>query len=232
WRMVLAITETHTKPTGQGHMAKERNIILDLLSECCRFNNLTLHLVDEDPYQFRWRDQRVPAGLLLNDAKMVKEIIWELFELNFRFEFHALARKFLGHTQDFSAGVGEASSFDDEVNGCFFKTKGLGNPSDADVHGASAGLATAALEHRKKYIMRFASVLAKWPKSEEGVAKLAGRSKTKKFSDVELLKLKQWAATFYCQTFFSNFGRTPIIPHRLDCLMNLSPEDKSDHDDD
>ncbi|KAL0567042.1 hypothetical protein V5O48_014947, partial [Marasmius crinis-equi] len=230
WRMLLAITETHTKPAGQGFIAQERQVIQTLLSDCCRFNNLTLHLVDDDPYQFRWRNQLVPAGLLLNDPKMVQEVVWELFELNFRFELHALVRMFLGHTRDFSAGVGEATTFDDEVNACFFQTKGMGNPSDPDVHGASAGLAAATLAHRKKYIVRFAGVLAKWPDSEEGVAILAGRKTTKEFSDADLTKLEEWAARFYCQTFYSKFGRPPIIPHRLDRLVDLSPEDESDHD--
>ncbi|KAL0578356.1 hypothetical protein V5O48_003634 [Marasmius crinis-equi] len=213
-------------------MAQERNIIQTLLSECCRFNGLTLHLADDDPYQFHWRNQLVPAGLLLNDPKMVKEVVWELFELNFHFELHGLARMFLGHTRDFSAGVGKATSFDNEVNACFFQTKGISNPSDPDLHGASAGLAVATLAHRKKYIVRFAGVLAKWPHAQEGVVMLAGRKTTKEFSDDQLVKLEEWAARFYCQTFFDNFGRPPIIPHRLDSLVDLSPEDVSDHDED
>ncbi|KAL0565586.1 hypothetical protein V5O48_016436 [Marasmius crinis-equi] len=211
WRIVLGTNDEVAAKPGS-HMAAKRQDLQALLDQCLKLYQLKL--VKNNSMMFTWRDQRYGIGLL-SDPPLVKMIIWELFELNFRFEFHALDHKIRGLKPALpSGGVGDANAFNDAVAKCF--PTGITCPSEVDFTKANRGLAAAQLRHRGTYFRKMCIVMKEWPGGLHAESFLGGKENLKDYSDEELLAMETWATKFYCQCFYENFGRPPIIPHRVD----------------
>ncbi|KAL0565066.1 hypothetical protein V5O48_016967, partial [Marasmius crinis-equi] len=86
WQLLLSMTDDHPSKEGS-HVASERASVQELLGMCMKHYGLT-H-IEADPSNFTWRNQSRPIAQL-SDPRQMKEIIWELYELNFRFEFFAM----------------------------------------------------------------------------------------------------------------------------------------------
>ncbi|KAK7030921.1 hypothetical protein VNI00_013867 [Paramarasmius palmivorus] len=91
WRLLL-LTDSITHPSQPGsfmHNAKTQ--VNRMLDECLRDYGVRRRsdVATVEQYHFTWRGQRYPIGRL-NDNDVLREIIWEIYELNFRTEFHAL----------------------------------------------------------------------------------------------------------------------------------------------
>ncbi|KAJ8089517.1 hypothetical protein PM082_014773 [Marasmius tenuissimus] len=205
WRILLGTTEDHAAKEGS-QMAERRNAVKDLLGQCLDFYGLKLEDTKKS-LVLTWRDGRYGVGQL-SEPSLVKKIVWELFELNFRFEFHSLDRKFRGVINDLS--------FNENIQLCFPGCEGIGSPAQIDSKKANCGLAAEKLRHRGWYFSRMCYVMKDWPGGAEADAFLAGKEKLKDYSDDELLAMEQWATKFYCQSFHKKFGRPPILPHRVD----------------
>ncbi|KAK1231759.1 hypothetical protein PQX77_005107 [Marasmius sp. AFHP31] len=202
WRLVLGTTDDHVPKEGS-QMADQRAAVQQLLAQCLDFYGLSY--VKQDPNHFTWRDKRSPIGLL-SDTRIVREIIWELFELNFRMEFHALDRLFNPDEESYSP----------EVQACFGRMEGISHPTQVEVKHANSGPAAAEAKHRFWYFRRMCGVMKRWPGGMHSETFFAEKDKFKDFSDAEVTAMERWVTKFYCQTFFEKFGRPPIIPHRLD----------------
>ncbi|KAK1225028.1 hypothetical protein PQX77_012046, partial [Marasmius sp. AFHP31] len=109
-----------------------------------------------------------------------------------------------------------AIPFSSDVQDCFPGLDGIGNPTQVDFRRANSGLAAASIRHRGKYFHRLCLVMKDWAGGAKAESFVAGKEKWQDHSDAELETMEQWATKFYCQTFYENFGRPPIIPHRLD----------------
>ncbi|KAK1224749.1 hypothetical protein PQX77_012333 [Marasmius sp. AFHP31] len=210
WRVLLGTTDDHASKEGS-HMAIQRAAIRDLLGQCLDFYGLAIE--DSNSEFFTWDGTRFSTDQL-SDPCLVKQIVWELYELNFRFEFQALDRKCQG-TMYITYGVGEASSFNPEIQAC--SADPILNPSQVSVDKANRGLAAAELRHRGSYFRQMCQIMKNWgPGGAAAESFLAGKEKLKHYTDDELVAMEQWATKFYCQTFYEKFGRPPILPHRLD----------------
>ncbi|KAJ8073869.1 hypothetical protein PM082_012147 [Marasmius tenuissimus] len=205
WRVILGTTDDYTPKEGSHKMAEQRAVVKDLLGQCLKFYG-DLEYDPKDTLHFKWQDCRLPVGRL-SDPLLAQEIVWELFELNFRFEFHALHHKMC---------PSEEFVFSPDVQACFSGAEGIGNPTQIDFRRANSGVAAASIRHRGKYFHRMCHVMKGWPGGAKADSFVAGKEKWEDHSDDEMEKMEEWVTKFYCQAFFENFGRPPVLPHRLD----------------
>ncbi|ESK85325.1 hypothetical protein Moror_5991 [Moniliophthora roreri MCA 2997] len=152
---------------------------------------------------------------------IVMEIIWELFELNFCFEFHALNSK-LGHSSVHrNVGMHDITSFEPLVQNCFPGSTGIWNPTQINWAQSNNGLAASELRRHAKFFLRMRDIVKQWPKANHLPVLQSTKSTIDEYSDNELVEMEQTVAQFYCQSFYKTFGQPPITPHRLDTHHTL-----------
>ena len=120
------------------------------------------------------------------NAALVKEVLWELSELNFRYELSALDVRQTGRERlvEILAVVGN------EQDSIFW----------VSVAKVDTGLVSMDLETRSKRLRLLYELMSAW---KDGVGVPATEN------------LESTVASLYCQTFFDTFGRPPILPHGL-----------------
>jgi hypothetical protein len=143
--------------------------------------------------------------------EVARWVLWELFELNFRFELSALDRRAC------SGGLGAHAESDiltrqDLVMACFPGNLLAGaSLLIADPHHANSGLASPSWRDRLPYILALRNVMSSW----EGSKTVGFDVPVDIHTEEQLLVLESAAATFYTQTFFDYFGRVALLPHSL-----------------
>ena len=141
--------------------------------------------------------------------QVVREMLWELYELSFRLELQALD-KGLSMARGWEAIIER----EEMVNKCFAggdsSNFGLTPPV---IPVSNAGLASDDLEERGPYIVALARLMMGWtvgrPKALDDLAYAPDLS-----SD-DLAMLESAVASFYCQAFYDYCGRAPLTPHRI-----------------
>jgi hypothetical protein len=143
------------------------------------------------------------------DPTITKEIIWELFEHNFRFEIAALdmvaaASKWVGD---------EAAVTRKDFIGSVFGTSRKFVIWNDPFPRWNEGLQAKDIGDRRFRLDFLRRVLCDWPDVPPNI-------KAKSFHDYSMTLKEREALEanilgFYCQTFFDYFGRPPIVPHRL-----------------
>ncbi|KAL0069040.1 hypothetical protein AAF712_004035 [Marasmius tenuissimus] len=205
WRILLGTTDDYRAKEGS-QMADRRNTIKDLLGQCLDFHGLKVEDT-QNSHTLTWREGRYNVEQL-SEPHIVRNIVWELFELNFRFEFHSLDRKFRAAANDLS--------FNDNVQACFPNYAVHNSPTQIDSKKAHCGLAAEQLRQRGSYFRQMCYVMKDWPGGAQANRILGGKRSLKEYTDDDLTSMERWATKFYCQTFYEAFGRPPILPHRVD----------------
>jgi hypothetical protein len=154
----------------------------------------------------------------------VREKLWELSELSFRFDlimldykaFTAQELKYQLANDEYKAQVWSPLTWEPLIMACF-----PFGPSDphhlAFIHPdhARRGLASPAIQDRLQYLNALWKVLGDW----DGFAMHdLGRLQilTEDDPEVELLHYERVIACFYTQSYFCFFGRAAIIPMYLE----------------
>ena len=136
-----------------------------------------------------------------------EEILWELTELNFRYELAAL---------DAAATTPDDPSkphpprqplvdkcFPDHAAGSFF---------DIDISTANRGLASHDREERYRYVRSLVDLMVGWPGEDKPTSFSINRvALSYSFWD----ELEQDATNYYVKSFYLRFHRAPIVPRRL-----------------
>ncbi|KAK7012291.1 hypothetical protein R3P38DRAFT_3020729 [Favolaschia claudopus] len=133
--------------------------------------------------------------------KETREIVWEVAETSFRFEFCALDRR--------------ASKKDrlEEVKDCFPGRVMLGVPLQMSQRGFAADLE----EERHNYIKKVARLMLDWTarsQRPEIIGCLVGSER--RLSSSEMAELESAVCNYYTQAFWEYFGRAAVVPMRLD----------------
>ncbi|KAJ7907163.1 hypothetical protein B0H13DRAFT_2332660 [Mycena leptocephala] len=184
WRDILAGKVT---PQGRGKARARSEEIERLLAptmQACGVNSYT---------SFPVAVTSVPP-ITINRAK---EIIWEVAETNFRFEFLALDRRASGLYRP------------DECRECFPGRMLIGVPIEA----STRGFASTVLTKRHPYTVRLAKLMCAWPGAPD-IVREAGVERA--WSDGEMRELEKKVASFYCQEFYEYFGHAAVIPIRIE----------------
>ena len=143
------------------------------------------------------------------DDQVVREMLWELYELSFRLELQALDQKLSK-----ADGVDEVLGRQAMVNMCFAGGRSANfmfYPPEIPV--ANAGLVSDELEERGPFIVSLARVMLRWqvpiPTTIQELASATNIGKE------DLARLEMAVAGFYCQMFYDVRGRAPLKPHRI-----------------
>jgi hypothetical protein len=152
-----------------------------------------------------WREQQIPVASIGSLAPHITaEILWDLFENNFRLELLALDRVVVPF-----AWKGQGAFDRDRLIRSVF-------PDDAYISNrvpdVSVGLASESVKDRRPYVEAFRSVVSSWPNAPRG---LAGGSLGEDAKVQNVLMVEHLSVYFYCQTFFDHVGRAPVVPHRI-----------------
>jgi hypothetical protein len=150
-----------------------------------------------------WRGQALSSGVLPSHGTC-QEILWELFELGFRFDLLALDHRAQSTEEDET----------DRLNRILLCFPGGGPLSVVDYGLASQGLGAPTISQRAPYLLALRDVMKHW-KGDLPHQIIRPAKPVEQYSDIELRTLEHAIARFYTQIFFNHFGRAAIVPHML-----------------
>ncbi|KAL0563850.1 hypothetical protein V5O48_018212, partial [Marasmius crinis-equi] len=155
-----------------------------------------------------------PIGML-SDAHKVQEITWELFELNFRMEFHSLDRLL--------TSTNPTDPFNPAVQACFGKMKGISNPTEIFVEYANCGPAAAEAKHRFGYFRQMCRVMKQWPGGSHADTFLVGNDKFADFSEAEVTAMERWVTKSPSASMASKEIETEPLSHADNSISQDRP---------
>lgn len=176
-------------------------------------------LAENAPDRVFWLDKTIMLGGGAEEIEaqlrpeITAQILWELFELNFRFEVLNLDRALSGMwTPTGDLTLEQAQELrDSQVRGVFARDgEALGSYVLLDIPECNAGLAAENWMDRAPHIFALARLMSAWKDCPTPI-----RYSSEFMSEFTVGKLEKEVADFYCQTFFNVFHRAPIIPCRL-----------------
>jgi len=154
-----------------------------------------------------WQGKDYPREVLLPDA-VVREILWELFEVNFIHEFQSLDRRACANL-DISD---TAQLFERQImiSQCFHPSSFRHVP----IPSQNLGLAADNVDDRFHFVTNLVLVMKSW-RGDKPVILGASVDSLRGFSRKAREEMEKCVAKYYCQQFFNYFGRAAQIPHRL-----------------
>jgi len=142
--------------------------------------------------------------------RLGQQMVWQLFENNFRLELLALDRCVRPRS---GMDADAATVLDGEVLEVFPHASWV----VARIPIAHEGLGALEPMDRVVYLERFRALLSSWPGQDaealKAISVFGGNGSTYNLSSVS--RVEAAAIPFYCQTFFKYFGRAPCAPHQL-----------------
>ena len=157
-----------------------------------------------------WQGREYPSGVLPPE-NVVREILWELYEVNFIHELQPLDRRachnldLLNATQLFDRQI--------EVSQCFH----MSSFQHVPIPSENLGLADNDFDKRFQFVTGLAFIMNSWKGDKPAI--LAGDLFKLELSPEAAMELEKVVAKYYCQQFFNYFGCAAQVPHCL-FLMN------------
>jgi hypothetical protein len=153
-----------------------------------------------------WRGTEYPSGALPPE-KVVREILWELYEVNFIHELQSLDRR---ACRDLDLSD-DAQLLDRQtvISQCFHRSsfRHVSIPSE------NLGLADDSFDNRFRFITGLVYVMNSWKGDKPHV--LTGNPFDFQLTPDAAIETEKVVAQYYCQQFFNYFGRAAQVPHRL-----------------
>ena len=160
---------------------------------------------------FIWQGRGYLPGVL-PVRNVVCQILWELYELNFTYEFISLDRRACDNLDLMDSD--QLLKRETLISKCFvqrtFKSVPLPNHN--------YGLAADEPQECLPYLQRMVHVMMAWKGSKPLSFNLADQSPVGQ----QATELEEVATKYYCQQFCRYFGRAAQVPHRLfpmDCVV-------------
>lgn len=186
----------------------------------------TQPLLSHPPNSIFWHEKTIMLGSQEElEAQLTPtitgEILWELYELNFRFELLTLDRTV---APSMWGALGKRTAEEqmaqrDIAVRRVFPLDGfvISSYLVEKIPNRNLGLAADDWKERAAYIFTLSTLMQSWegcPSSIKYAAEVMVEAR------VEALEGE--VTKFYCQTFFDYFGRAPILPHRLPLTPSTS----------
>lgn len=166
-----------------------------------------------------WHDVAIPCEgdrIVDLDPRIVKEIIWELFEHNFRFELYSLdlAAAPLKHADEDGAILRR-----DQIQLLFPEHKFIiwNDPFPR----YNDGFQGETCRNRVPSLEGLRVLMTAWPDVPSVILSRSFYGSPPR-SPAEDEELEYQIILFYCQSFFYFFGRPPVVPHRIPLLADSS----------
>jgi hypothetical protein len=206
WRDLLAIDLNAIHEKSDTKAARRRHLILALLTpKSEHFPNMKTRSTSGEPTI--WQGNKYTPAVLPADH-IVREILWELYQLNFAYELLSLDRRAcrnLDTSDDLQLMqrqviICECFSIDPFVS--------------RTLPDRNCGLAADVIEERLPFILPLVRVMQSWKGEKPTIFDLAARS-YQEIPRCDALEFEVAATKYYCQEFFNYFGRAAMVPHRL-----------------
>jgi hypothetical protein len=204
WRTYLSI-DNSVPGKGDTKAARRRQEVLDML------------LPNPDMYPgvekrsslmgpIVWQGKEYPSGVL-PPVNILREILWELYEINFIHELQSLDLRAC-----LNLDLSSATQLYDrqvEISQCFHTSSFRRVPIPSE----NRGLADNDFDKRFRFVTSLVFVMNSW--TGDKPAMLAGDLSEMQLSPSGAVELERVVAQYYCQQFFNYFGRAAQVPHRL-----------------
>jgi hypothetical protein len=206
WRTFLA-ANLNAPADGRTKAANHIRTTLDLIiPQSDTYSGVKIRNSSKDPLV--WQDKEYPPGVLPPES-VVRQILWELYELNFIHELVSLDRRACAELD--LSDTAQLLDRQTKVSRCF----PIESFRHVTIPSRNCGLAADNLGERFPFIVALFLIVKSWrgdqPKifeaSEENVRNFSGHTTLSSFENL--------VAKYYCQQFFNYFGRAAQIPHRL-----------------
>lgn len=218
WRTLLTLTFVPPNATASIKAKSEETHrrLLSLLGNLVQPSDLELS--DEGASRLTWNGHDLDDDKILS-PNTITEIVWELTELNFRFELTALDDYLCGEAED--AAVGEIQPRFLSILRCCAEG-GNGFVLAPDVARANEGLAAADIRSRMPYLVALRDLMLSWRGLEKPQLMPQIMEESWVQRDEEVLKeFERGLTEVYTATFYKIFGRPPIIPHSLPLTVDV-----------
>ncbi|KAJ7016030.1 hypothetical protein C8F04DRAFT_1105005 [Mycena alexandri] len=129
-----------------------------------------------------------------------REIVWQVAETSFRFEFSSLDKRASGRDRL------------DEVKRCFAGHMLIGAPLEM----STQGWASTSVEERHRYVARTAALMLAWTTKSNRPNIIRRVAERHLWSPAEMENLETAVCRYYTQAFWEYFGRAAVVPLRLD----------------
>lgn len=156
---------------------------------------------------FVWQGCSYPPGCLPAED-VVRQILWELYELNFSQEFLSLDRRACNNLDLMDNG--QLYKRQSLISKCFYSI----TLSYIPLPNTNYGLAADTIRGRLPYLQHMVHVMIAWKGTKPTAFHLADFS-PQRITDQQAKELEEATTKYYCQQFFTYFGRAAQIPHRL-----------------
>lgn len=215
-----SFTTTRNAPASVGPQqnpqtksAKRLEVVHTLLQNCLNVDGVQVNHAPSG--NIFWHERQLPIGLL-PPQRIGQEILWELFELNFRFEFMALDRR--AHQYRHPCTKNDIPR-EDLLLRCF-PGDITGSIIVARREFAQQGLAASNWKDRAPFILAVKNVMLTWSGFDDVIQNcsdvdLRTMQDVEAYSKSEIHTIELVVATFYTQSFYDFFGCAAIIPRRL-----------------
>lgn len=152
------------------------------------------------------------------DVDISANVIWELYEHNFRFELLTLDRTLaplMWEGLEGETGLSRAAVRDNDVLSVF-SHEDSSKPYYlvTSFPSKNVGLAAINWKARAPHIFALRRLMKAWKGCPINIL-YAVEELTEGVSEYAVNTLESWVAEFYCQSFFNYFGRAAIVPHRI-----------------
>ena len=204
WRMFLAIENTIPGKV-ETKAARRRQDTLDIiLPNAGMYPGVERRSGSMGPIV--WQGREYPPGVLPPE-NVVREILWELYEVNFIHELQSLDRRACQNL-DLSS-TDQLFDRQVEISQCFHTSsfRHVSLPSE------NIGLADDDFDKRFRFVTALVFVVKSWKGEKPAI--LAGDLLDLQLSPDGAMELEKIVTKYYCQQFFNYFGRAAQIPHRL-----------------
>lgn len=192
----------------QGKTFDRVSIIRELLKGCLD-DAVGVSISVQAPGRVQWRGQTISATLL-PPLKIVHEILLEVSEINFRFEFVALDCR--AHVPSKSGPRVVFEDCRDVISRCFpGKGWSMVAVEWADAHG---GIGSLRWQSRAPFVLAMRDVMKTW-KGYDAI-KISSEKQLDDLSLQEYMDIEAAVASFYTQSFYDFFGRAAVLPRSLD----------------
>ncbi|KAH0825854.1 hypothetical protein J3R83DRAFT_7775 [Lanmaoa asiatica] len=185
WRDFLSRMPEATKETDSGRSFEEAKEL---------FRELVSVKQDHPPEaDLSIRDVTIPSKELSQlDDYTSGLILWDLYELGFRFELLALDKKVVPHIWS----DGNVDSTLAESSRAF--------PS------SNRGISALSPQEKRPFIEAFRTFVSAWPSFPPSLSEALAAG-----DDSKVYAVESGVAHFYCQTFYDTFRRAPMVPHQV-----------------
>ena len=153
-----------------------------------------------------WRGREYPSGALPPE-KVVREILWELYEINIIHEFQSL-----DHRACCDLDLSDDAQLLDRqtlISNCFHRSlfPHVSIPSE------NHGLTDDSFENRFGFVTGLVTIMNSWKGDKPHV--LTGDPFDHELTPDGAIEAEKVVTQYYCQQIFNYFGRAAQVPHRL-----------------